>query len=429
MSNAVGRVHLSEIVIPCPTWRQVKPWLYRIAGLAIVLYLAYLVREIWLPLSIAFLIALILDPVVDRMEARGFSRTVGAAIIFGGFVVVVGGLLYASVPSLIHQGEQIQAQVSRAFPDSSDKGIDRMLREEGVSPQMRSFLEAVISNARASIGKTSSVFSGRLMEYASNLIWLVIVPIVAFYALRDFHVILGKALLLVSRGRRDLVQSAVSEVTAVFARYMRGLAIVSALNGLATWLLLWALGVPSSFVLGLVAGVLYSVPYLGALITVVLISIVSFLSGGVNFMLLVLGANVVLHQIIFDQIVTPRILGKHVGLHPILAIVALLAGNALLGLMGMILAVPVAACIQIGVLALVPKLKQEIGTPVHQEAKERGEESKQEQMKVDATEELHQSIGQAVEEIEKKMPEQEIRKINVLSRRRLRSRDTGHSNA
>jgi predicted PurR-regulated permease PerM len=381
-------------------------------------------------LSIAFLIALILDPVVDRLEARGFSRTMGAAIIFGGFVVLAGGLLYASVPALMQQGEQIQKQVTQAVPDSSPDGIDKMLADEGISPRARGFLEAIISNARSSIQRTSGVFTGRLFEYASDLIWLVIVPIVAFYALRDFHIILGKMLLLVSKRRRDLVQAAVSEVTAVFARYMRGLAIVSTLNGLATWLLLWALGVPSSLVLGLVAGVLYSVPYLGALITVIVISVVSFLAGGVNFMLVVLVANVILHQIIFDQIVTPRILGKQVGLHPILAIVALLAGNALLGLIGMILAVPVAACIQIGVLALIPKLKQEIGTAIHEhEANQIGEETKEQQRVADATKELHNSIGEVVEEIEKSTPVQEERRASVLSRRKSRAHDAGRSNA
>ena len=86
--------------------------------------------------------------------------------------------------------------------------------------------------------------------------------------MRDFHLILGKALLLVKKERRGLVQTAVAEVTAIFAKYMRGLLIVSMLNGLATWLVLSILGVPSAFMLGAVAGVLYSVPYIGALITV-----------------------------------------------------------------------------------------------------------------------------------------------------------------
>jgi predicted PurR-regulated permease PerM len=420
---------LAEFVIPCPTWKEVKPWLYRVAGILLVVYVAYLIREIWLPLLLAFLIALVLDPVVDRMERRGFSRTVAAAIIFGSFIVAFVGLVIISVPVFIEQAGGIQQRIGRVLPDQTPAGIDKALIEQGVSPTMRTVIESIVTNARASFNRSSSLFSGHILEYATNLIWLAIIPIVAFYALRDFHLILGKALLLVKRERRTVVQSAVAEVTAIFAKYMRGLLVVSALNGLATWILLQILGVPSAFLLGVVAGVLYSVPYIGALLTVVLISVMSLISGGVNYMLVVLGANIVLHQIIFDQIVTPRIVGGHVGLHPILAIVALLAGNALLGLLGMILAVPVAACIQIGVLGMVPKLKQEIDLPGGSETAAIAHETKETQLKVDATEELHTSVTNAVETIEGNLTKDDERREELLKRRRKRAGGTGQQSA
>ena len=88
------------------------------------------------------------------------------------------------------------------------------------------------------------------MSVVANVVWIVIVPIVAFYALRDFHTILGKSLLLVPSRKRELVQTVVVEVTSVFARYLRGLAIVSVLNGIATAILLLALGVPGAILVG-----------------------------------------------------------------------------------------------------------------------------------------------------------------------------------
>jgi hypothetical protein len=166
------------------------------------------------------------------------------------------------------------------------------------------------------------------------------------------------------------------------------------------------------------------VPYVGAVVTVVLISVVSLLSGGANFMLIVLAANILLHQVIFDQIITPRILGGHVGLHPILSIVALLAGNALLGLVGMILAVPVAACIQIGILALVPKLAQDIPPPSTEEG-DIAQQTKDHQLNVDATKELHKTVTDAVETIEAEIPKQEARKARILRRRSHRAAGNG----
>jgi AI-2E family transporter len=246
----------------------------------------------------------------------------------------------------------------------------------------------------------------------------VIIPIVAFYALKDFHLILAKTLLLVPKKRRDMVQSLVAEVTVIFAKYMRGLMTVAVLNGLATWLVLTVLGVPNAFMLGCVAGLLYSVPYIGALTTIVLVAAVSFLSGGLNFMLLVVGVNVVLHQIIFDQIISPRILGGHVGLHPILSILALLIGNELLGIAGMILAVPVAASIQVAVLTLVPKLNQEIDlssatatpSPAAKEPSETAEtaaEEKNPEVKLDASLELHKGVEEAVAQAEANMEQEQ----------------------
>ena len=146
----------------------------------------------------------------------------------------------------------------------------------------------------------------------------------------------------------------------MFAKYLRGLAILSLMNGAATCLLLWAIGVPSPFVVGIAAGILYTVPYIGAVITVVITAAAAFVGGGAPLMGEAIVASILLHQLVFDQVIAPRLLGGQVGLHPILSIIALLAGNLLLGIVGMILAVPVAACIQILVLALVPKLRIEV---------------------------------------------------------------------
>jgi predicted PurR-regulated permease PerM len=279
-----------------------------------------------------------------------------------------------------------------------------------VSPSFAKAGVAAIESGRASLQRSSNWFGDYGMSVVANAIWIVIVPIVAFWALRDFHTILAKGLMLVPPHRRELVKMAVSEVTSVFGKYLRGLAIVSALNGIATAGLLSILHVPGALILGVVAGLLYSVPYIGALLTLVATGAVAFVGGGPSMLVVALGASVVLHQILFDQIITPRILGAQVGLHPILSIVALLVGNLLLGVMGMVLAVPVAACIQIAVLAVVPKLSQEIeiatptpGEPVTVQQLEA--ETKGEHIKADATEEMHAAVTAAVESIEQAVEE------------------------
>lgn len=371
-------------------------------ALAALAYVFYLVRNIWLPLAIAFLIAMVLDPVVDRMEKRGLSRLMATILIFAAFFTVVGAVLYLSVPAVIRQGQTLSAEFDRFLPDRSPKGIDRYLQENNVWPPARAILTKSAESMQYSLNRSFSWFSEHGIELVSNLIWLVIIPIVAFYALKDFHLILAKTLLLVPKEKRDSVRSTVSEVTAVFAKYIRGLALVSFLNGLTTWLVLLAFGMPGSLVVGLIAGLIYSVPYFGALVTVAMVAAISFLSGGFEYMVLVTGANIILHQIIFDNMVVPKVLGGHVGLHPIWAILALLIGNGLLGLVGMILAVPVAACIQMAVVALQPRLSYEIDLKAKEKdaAAQLTEQTKEEHLKISATEVLHQAVSEAVEDIE-----------------------------
>jgi predicted PurR-regulated permease PerM len=403
-----------QVCVDRGLWMRMRTrfWFALVAVAAI--WLAYLVREIWLPLAVAFLIAMVLDPVVDRMERRKWSRFGATTFIFVGFFSVVGLIIYFAAPVVARQAGAISAEARRYMPGPENPGagkqLDRLMTRAKASPWVRSAAERGLTGLRQSITRSTDWLGTHAFEIASNLLWIVIIPIVSFYALKDFHIILAKALLLVPRQRREFAQTMVAEVTTIFARFMRGLILVSFLNGIATWLLLMALGVPNAFFLGVMAGVLYTIPYLGAIVTIVVITGVALTIPGVtvSFILLLIVLNVLLHQFLFDQIITPRILGGHVGLHPILSIVALLAGNVLLGVLGMLLAVPVAASIQMVVLALVPKLSHEIALSpnIHEPPQTREsleDDIQEQQLKVDATEELHTAVTNAVDALEKQV--------------------------
>ncbi len=371
-------------------------------GVLILIYFAYVGREMWLPLGLAFLLALVLDPIVDRMELRGWNRTRASAFIFGSFLLITAGLLVLAYPHIMAQAGTLQRGFEKYFPDPSHAGLLRSFRGMGLPPALANGSVATVEGARNTIQHSSHWLGDYGIALATNAIWIVIIPVIAFYTLRDFHMILAKGLLLVPQARRDLVQTAVAEVTIVFGKYLRGLAIVSVLNGVATAALLTAIRVPGALILGVVAGLLYSVPYVGALLTLALTACVAFVGGGPNMLLLAVGLSTVLHQIIFDQIISPRVLGGHVGLHPILSIIALLFGNVLLGIIGMILAVPIAACIQLAVLAILPKLSLVI--PIQLQIPEAKEEvatnlteTKKENPDKTASEVMRAAVSAAVE--------------------------------
>jgi predicted PurR-regulated permease PerM len=395
---------MRHISVPIPESSDIRRFLVKVVLAAFICYFVYVVREIWLPLGLALILAMVLDPVVDRMELRGWSRTWATAFIFGSFLLIVIGVVYLASPYIGGQAAEMQTQFEKYFPDHSHAGLLKSLHQMKVPDWIAQLGASSYDTLRGGVTKSSSSLTTYGVQFAGNLIWVVIIPIVAFYSLRDFNLILAKALLIVPTRNRPLVQTAVAEITSIFGRYLRGLGLVSLLNGIATCVLLEILHVPSAMLLGIIAGILYSVPYIGAILTVALTAAVAFIGGGAHLTLIAVAASVVLHQIIFDQIITPRILGGHVGLHPILSIVALLAGNLLLGIIGMILAVPVAACIQIAVVTVLPKLAMQVdietpGSETHEPTDEAGE-------KLDSTEEAVEDMKTAVTLAVEKIDEQ-----------------------
>ena len=402
--NKEPKLEQRVVTIPVPERRDVRNFAIKAALLLIVLYLAWVVRSIWIPLGLAFLVAMVLDPIVDRMEVRGWKRTTASAFIFGAFVIITVGLSILAFPTLVQQAGNLQAGVEKYFPDFSKAGLRKSFLDLGMAPGFANASATLVESAKGSLTRSSGWLPEFGLSVATNIVWVVIIPIVAFYILRDFHLILAKGLLLVPASRRDLVQTAVTEVTAIFGKYLRGLAIVSILNGIATAAMLFAMGIPGALLLGVVAALLYSVPYVGAVLTILLTAAISFVGAGPQAMLWAVIASFVLHHIVFDQIVTPKILGDHVGIHPLLSIFALLVGNLLLGIVGMVLAVPIAACVQIAVLALQPKLKHEIDIPAPNGEAETvaklEEETKESHQKIDATGDLHAAVAQAVETVE-----------------------------
>ncbi|MDI6827371.1 MAG: AI-2E family transporter, partial [Armatimonadota bacterium] len=197
------------------------------------------------------------------------------------------------------------------------------------------------------------------LENLSKAIWLVLIPLSAFYFLNDIERIRRKSALLIPKQYRERVIEVASRVGRVFSSYVRGLIVVCLLYSIGTTIILMIIKLKYGIILGLLAGVLYAVPYIGAItitLLVFLVGLATYQHGAFAHATLAGLLMIALNQT-FDLGITPRILGKSVGLHPILSLMALLAGGKLFGIVGMILAVPVAASIQEIVFEFYPELK------------------------------------------------------------------------
>lgn len=376
---------------------------YAAVGLLAV-WLLWTGRAILLPLSIAFVIAIVLDPLVDRLENRGISRGLGTFMVF---FVFLGGMTVALIglsPVLSDQASRMAADIRRLFPDPNRPDLvpftKKLLERLDANPALR---DPLIKVARAGTDHLSNSFfrgSELILAWIPNLAWVVVVPVLAFYALMDFHRIYAKAVLLVPPDHRPLAQSLIAEISAVLGNYLRGLGKICLMLGLSIALVLWVWGNPYWPLLGIIGGLLYAIPVAGPLFNSGLVLLISLAIAPPGRALGMAGSVFVLTSGLFDQIITPRVLGKQVGLHPILTIIALLLGFQVGGIGGMLVAVPLAACIQTVVLHLIPKLAVDLELRPLEDLKKAEAETREEHLEAEEEVDDHRHLQMVVENVE-----------------------------
>lgn len=339
-------------------------WLVIAAVLLPLAWVLFLARAALPPFLIAFVIAVLLDPLLDRLEERGWSRAAAASLVFALFLLVFLAAALVVIPTAIYQAQELIGNF-----DTYQRRLIAWF--EGVIHERRPLLErlnlpttgeAFLARYQGQIESSLHVLVSRITEFLGaslgKLLWLVIIPIVTFYLLLDIDRILLRLLFLVRQEHRDRVMEVGKRVVAVFTAYLRGLFIVCAGYGIVNGLLLALFfRLPYSLVIGLLAGILYAVPYIGAVATVAIGVIVALATPGHSASYVVgVGLTLLVTNQLFDQIITPRVVGGQVGLHPVLSIFALMVAGDLFGLAGMLLAFPVAASIRVVLIELFPVL-------------------------------------------------------------------------
>lgn len=341
-----------------------------LAGAALLAWIIWLVHDVLPPFVIAFALALLLDPVHDRFERRGIPRGMAVALTFVLFLAVFVAVTAYGVPRVAFQVADLLRNLetySRQFEGAVDEWARTnqvLLQRLNLPPTLTEFWQQyrgqITGYAQGILG---NVF-GALQSSAGVLSWVIIIPLVTLYLLIDLDKIRDRLLYLPPPQHRETVFALASKVGGVFAAYFRGLIGICAAYSLLVYLVL-ALGfhLPYALTLGLAAFLCYAVPYLGQLSLIAVCVGIAWVSGrpptqvgGVAIALLFIGQ-------IFDQIVTPRVNGRQVGLHPVLGLFALMVGGQLFGLPGMVLAVPVAAAVRVVLIELYPRLGEPMPPP------------------------------------------------------------------
>ncbi|MFI9651160.1 AI-2E family transporter [Guyparkeria halopsychrophila] len=315
-------------------------------GVAASLLLAYFLLPILSPFVVGFIIAYLFNPLVTKLERRGVSRMLGASAVFtvGGLLLVL--TLIALLPVLIEQS----GRLVRVFPEFMDALQNRIIpwfnERLGLALDPGQLREMLMDN-KETVGKATAegvraVFGSGTAVMLAVMNFLLI-PVVGFYLLRDWPMVVDRIERLLPRTRSAVVVQLARESDRMLGNFLRGQLAVMIANGVTYSIGLTLIGLSTGIAIGLFAGLVSFVPYLGTIIGVLLALIAMYIQAdGLLPLLLVLGVFAI-GQVLETVVWQPRFVGNEICMHPVAVIFAVMAGGQLFGFFGILLALPVSA--------------------------------------------------------------------------------------
>ena len=317
-------------------------------------WLLWLLSPILTPFAVAALLGWLGDPLVDRLERSGRSRNAAVIVVFTLMALLLVLVLLIMVPLI---EDQISTLI-RSLPGYrlwfTDVAVPWIEKRSGM--ELASWLdlghlfELVRANWERAGGVATTVL-GYVSRSGFALIGMltniVLIPVITFFFLRDWDLIVGRVASMVPRDHIDTVSRLARESSEVLGGFLRGQFLVMLILGVMYGLGLWAVGLDLGILIGLIAGLLTFVPYLGPASGVILGVLAALMQYGdwkhIAGVLAVFGIG----QVIESYWLTPKLVGDRIGLHPVAVIFAVLAGGQLFGFLGMLLALPMAAVVNV----------------------------------------------------------------------------------
>jgi predicted PurR-regulated permease PerM len=333
--------------------RNTQTIYFLIVGVLLAVIFFYFSRRVLTPFFIAFALAYLLDPVTDRLESLKISRTFAVLVLMAGVFSLVTGIGLLIFPLLKLQAEHLVSNLPNYIaimqewmhpllgvvgePEKIQGILNRELLKIGELP-----LKVISSITSILWGSVAGLFS--FILFLANL---VIIPVVMFYLLRDYDLINKKMLSFVPARTREQVLSLIKEIDGVLADFVRGQLMVGLIMAGLYSIGLFFCGTPMSLFIGLLAGLASLVPYLGLVFGFVPAAILTFMQTQDWVLVFGVAGVFAVVQGLEGMIITPRIVGEKIGLHPVAIILAVLLGAEFFGLVGVIVSVPVAAALNV----------------------------------------------------------------------------------
>lgn len=320
-----------------------------LAAAVVAGWLVHLLAPYLSPFVTAAILGYIGAPLVGRLERRRVPRTAGAALVLllmlaltAAMVAVVAPLVAAQVGQLVETLPAIGRRLGQALVAVAPQLSEAVETQDwsAVLPELAQDGELVSMGMLKSLAASLGSGIGTLFAVAANV---ALVPLVLFYVLRDWDRIIARCDELLPRARAGRVREILGECDRILGEFLRAqLAVILIMVALYS-ALLWPTGVNFAFAIGAIAGVFVFVPYFGFLLGLALGLLVAWAQGGGAAMVGAVALAMTVGTLVESFAVTPLIVGKRTGLHPVTILLLLAAGGGLFGFVGMLLALPAGA--------------------------------------------------------------------------------------
>ena len=322
-------------------------WLVTLLVLAALLWL---LSDVLLPFVAGLALAYLQSPLADRLERWGINRTVAALLIVAGIVLGLIAVVVVVVPLLVQQGAAFIASIPGHFKRLQELFIEpnvAWLEWLGVGDKGKTMADVVGQASSWLMNFAYSLWTGgKALVSAASV--LIVMPVVTFYLICDWHGMLEIVDSWVPVRQRETVRQLARELDAAISGFVRGQLGVCSVLGLYYAIALTLVGLHFGLLIGLIAGLITFVPYIGSMTGLLIAASVALAQFWPDWKRIVIVIAIFLvGQFVEGNILSPKLVGERVGLHPVWMIFAMFAFGYLLGFVGLLLAVPLAAAIAV----------------------------------------------------------------------------------
>ncbi len=312
----------------------------------------YLLSPVLTPFMLGAILAYLGNPVVERLERWRVPRTVGVTVVFVVFFGIAAAVIFLVVPPLESQLARLVQQIPhyvewvqvRALPALGFHVPEGYLFD---ADRIKALLAQHLNEAGGIAAWFAKSATSSGMALVSFAIDVVMVPVVTFYLMRDWNALVENVQALLPRRSEPTFNSLAREMDDTLSAFVRGQLLVMLVLGVFYSAGLWLIGLDLGLLIGMGAGAVNFVPYLGFIVGIVTASIAVLVQTQDVSQLIWIGALFGVGKLLEDVLLVPLLVGDRIGLHPVMVIFAILAGGELFGFLGVLLALPVAAALAV----------------------------------------------------------------------------------